>query len=231
MRQFLKKTLWAALLTAAFALTATGCGEQDKNSTDTSAGITAQTQAPAENNAATEAGNSAETNVFSYQMNDDGTVSITGYSGMETALNVPATVDGYVVSAIDNHAFEANWDITSVTLPNGLAAIGEGAFMDCGSLTTVTIPETVSRIDRAAFAGCSMLTAISLPETVSVVMEEAFTGCGSLTDLTIANSALEYDRWGIIEGAEPLNVTITCPSGSAIESWAAANGIATQALS
>ncbi|MGN1403077.1 MAG: leucine-rich repeat domain-containing protein [Ruminococcus sp.] len=230
MRQFLKKTLWAALLTAAFALTATGCGEQDGN--NTGASPSSATQAQEESSSiATEAENAAQTSVFSYQMNEDGTISITGYSGSDTALNVPATIDGYVVSAIDNHAFEANWDITSVTLPNGLTAIGEGAFMDCGSLTTVTIPETVSRIDRAAFAGCSMLTAISLPETVSVVMEEAFTGCGSLTDLTVANSALEYDSWGIIEGAEPLNVTITCPSGSAIESWAAANGIATQALS
>lgn len=229
MRQFLKKTLWAALLTAAFTLTATGCGSQDENSTEASPSST--TQAQEESSTAAEAENAAQTSVFNYQMNEDGTISITGYSGSETALNVPATIDGYVVSAIDNHAFEANWDITSVTLPNGLTTIGEGAFMDCGSLTTVTIPETVSRIDRAAFAGCSMLTAISLPETVSVVMEEAFTGCGSLTDLTIANSALEYDRWGIIEGAEPLNVTITCPSGSAIESWAAANGIATQVLS
>lgn len=229
MKQFWKKKLWAALLTATFALTAAGCGEQEKSSTADSAGSV--TQAQQESSSVPDVGNAAETNVYAYHMNDDGTVSITGYSGKDTALNIPATVDGYVVSAIDNHAFEANWDITSVTLPNGLTAIGEGAFMDCGSLTSITIPETVSQIDRAAFAGCASLTAISLPETVSTVKEEAFTGCGSLTDLTIANPTLEYDRWGLVEGTEPLSVIITCPSGSAIENWAATNGIATQVLS
>lgn len=228
MKYFWKKTLWAAILTAAFALTATGCGDDTTSSTVNSAGSAAQTEessaAPAEDSG------SAETNVFQYEMNDDGTISITGYQGTETVLDVPATVDNYVVSAIADHAFEANWDITSVTLPSGLSEIGEGAFMDCGSLTSVTIPETVAQIDRAAFAGCSALTSVSLPATVSAVMEEAFTGCGSLTDLTVANPSLEYDRWGIIEGSEPLNVTITCPSGSAIETWAAANGISTNTL-
>ena len=58
-------------------------------------------------------------------------------------------------------------------------------------------------------------------------MEEAFTGCAGLTDLTVANASLEYDSWGLVEGSEPLNVTITCPAGSAIETWAAANGIVT----
>ena len=36
--------------------------------------------------------------------------------------------------------------------------------------------------------------------------------------------------WGLVEGSEPLNVTITCPAGSAIETWAAANGISTKTL-
>lgn len=233
MKHFWKKTLWAALLTAAFALSATGCGNdsQTSSSTANSADSAAQTEessaAPAENGGAADA---ADTNVFTYEMRDDGTVTITGYQGAETALDIPSTVDNYVVSAIADHAFEANWDITSVTLPSGLSEIGEGAFMDCGNLTSVTIPDTVAQIDRAAFAGCSSLASLSLPETVSTVMEEAFTGCAGLTDLTVANASLEYDSWGLVEGSEPLNMTITCPAGSAIETWAAANGISTKTL-
>ena len=147
MKHFWKKTLWAALLTAAFALSATGCGNdsQTSSSTANSADSAAQTEessaAPAENGGAADA---ADTNVFTYEMRDDGTVTITGYQGAETALDIPSTVDNYVVSAIADHAFEANWDITSVTLPSGLSEIGEGAFMDCGNLTSVTIPDTVA---------------------------------------------------------------------------------------
>ena len=112
MKHFWKKTLWAALLTAAFALSATGCGNdsQTSSSTANSADSAAQTEessaAPAENGGAADA---ADTNVFTYEMRDDGTVTITGYQGAETALDIPSTVDNYVVSAIADHAFEANW--------------------------------------------------------------------------------------------------------------------------
>ena len=103
MKHFWKKTLWAALLTAAFALSATGCGNdsQTSSSTANSADSAAQTEessaAPAENGGAADA---ADTNVFTYEMRDDGTVTITGYQGAETALDIPSTVDNYVVSAI-----------------------------------------------------------------------------------------------------------------------------------
>lgn len=230
MKHFWKKTLWAAILTAAFAMTATGCGEQKDSGTADSGNAAVQTDSSSVGAEESSTAAPASDSAYTYLMREDGTISITGYSGTETTLNIPATLDGYVVSAIENHAFEANWDITAVTLPNGLAEIGEGAFMDCGMLAQITIPETVSQIDRAAFAGCSSLTAISLPETVSVVMEEAFTGCGALSSLTVANAALEYDRWGLVESAEPLPVTIICPAGSAIEAWAAENGISTQPL-
>lgn len=225
MKQFWKKALWAALLTAAFAVTAAGCGN------DTSSSSSADSTTAAESSAAAGGDTAPETNIFNYQMNDDGTVSITGYNGTDTDLNIPATLDNYVVSAIADHAFEANWDLTNVTLPHGLTEIGESAFMDCGSLTTINVPETVAQIDRAAFAGCSALTSLTLPEAVSTVLEEAFTGCASLTSLTVANPSLAYDRWGLVEGSAPLAVTITCPAGSAIETWANANGIATQPLS
>lgn len=224
---FLKKTIWAALLTAAFTFSAAGCGDQSDSTSSSIAGTdTAVQQTTAEGGDTSQAG-SAENGAFGYTVNEDGTISINSYSGSDTALNIPATLDGYIVSAIGDHAFEANWDITSVTMPNGLSVIGESAFMDCGSLTTVTIPETVSTVRRAAFAGCSALTEVTLPEAVDTVMEEAFTGCGSLSSLTVQNAALTYDRWGLVEGAEPLNVTITCPAGSAIEAWASENGIAT----
>ncbi len=231
MYQFWKKALWAALLTTAFALGGTGCGSQGNDKTDTSAAV-ASTAAQADSTPAADANAStASEGAFDYEMNDDGTIAITGYSGTETALEIPATIDGYVVSAISNHAFEANWNLVSVTMPNGLTSVGEGAFMDCGSLESVTIPETVSEIQRAAFASCSALTSITLPESVSAVMEEAFTGCSSLSSLTVANASLEYDRWGLIEGAEPLNTTIICSPDSVIAAWAADNSFATQALS
>ncbi len=227
MNNFFKKTLWAALLTVAFTLNV-GCSSQDDSSVsseDAGASSSVADNADATDSSATSTGS------YSYSVNDDGTISINGYSGTDAELNLPSTLDGYVVSAIKDHAFEANWDLTSITLPSGLTSIGEGAFMDCSSLTSISIPETVSQIDRAAFAGCTSLTSITLPASVSTVLEEAFTGCVSLTTLTVANADLAYDSWGLIESGENLSCTIISPSGSLIETWALENGFTTEVLS
>lgn len=213
MKRIWNKILWAALLTAAFSLSA-GCSEGG-DSGDTTA------TNPAAETSATEI--VAQGSPYTYEINDDGTISITGYTGEETSIEVPATMDGYIVSEIANHAFEANWDIQKVVLPDGITTIGEGAFMDCSALIDITIPETVSQICRAAFAGCSSLATVELSATVSEVQEEAFTGCAALSQLIIWNPELEYQRWGLIEGAEPMTTMIFTTPGSAIEAWAQEN--------
>lgn len=125
--------------------------------------------------------------------------------------------------------FEANWDLTDVTLPEGITYIGEGAFMDCGKLQSVNVPSTTVTIRRAAFASCSALDNVTVPESVAQIMEEAFSGCGSLTNLTIESTSVIYESWGLDKEIMP-DLVITCPSGSKISEWADENGFTTEAL-
>ena len=63
---FWKKALWAALLTAAFAMTATGCGNQKDDSSTAGAGTSAS---QTEVGTTPEGGDTApETSIFNYQM-------------------------------------------------------------------------------------------------------------------------------------------------------------------
>ena len=75
--------------------------------------------------------------------------------------------------------------VTSVTIPNGVKIIGEGAFRDCSSLTSVTIPNSVTSIGWDAFKGCSSLTSITIPNSVKRIWKEMFYGCSSLKSVTI----------------------------------------------
>ncbi len=226
MMQQWKRSVWAALLTLATLFSFTGCNSSEEESSESSVDLSNIASAVME-----EGSTEAVTTDYAYIMNDDGTISVSGYTGSDTDLTVPGTIDGYVVTAIADHAFEANPDIKSITLPNGLITIGESAFSDCSNLTTIVIPDTVGTIRRGAFISCTSLTTLEIPASVTEIMEEAFTGCAALEDLTIASSTVEFANWWMDTSEIPSGLTITCPKDSKVAAWADENGVATKPLS
>lgn len=157
---------------------------------------------------------------FEYEVLDKGTV-ITKYTGSDTDVVVPDTLGDSPVVEIGFYAFEACYDITSVTLPESVSLICEGAFMDCSSLQKINIPEAVTGIERGAFVACTSLTELTVPANVGFINEEAFTACESLLTLTINNPDLAYESWGIEELPD---LKIVAPEGSAVYEWASAMG-------
>ncbi len=59
------------------------------------------------------------------------------------------------LQVIEAEAF-AGSAIASISIPNGVTAIGEGAFKDCLNLTAVRIPASVTSIGSNAFSGCPL---------------------------------------------------------------------------
>ncbi len=93
---------------------------------------------------------------FDYRL-ENGEVIITAYKGHETTVTVPTQIDGYPVTAIDDHAFQ-NTAIVSVILPGSVRSVGWFAFYGCFGLEIVAIPASVESISYAAFDGCPNLT-------------------------------------------------------------------------
>ena len=100
-----------------------------------------------------------------------------------TSVTIP---DG--VTCIADGAFQSCINLTSVVIPEGVTNIGSSAFNGCRALTSITIPESVTDICDYAFYECSSLTSIIIPESVTSFGNSAFTGCSSLTSATIGNS-------------------------------------------
>ena len=96
---------------------------------------------------------------FETEENPDlaGTVTITGYTGTDESVVIPAEIGGKTVTAIGDYAFLEHKEMKEVTFPDSLATIGESAFAGSG-ITKVTIPEGVKEIKEYAFEGCSSLT-------------------------------------------------------------------------
>ena len=77
------------------------------------------------------------------------------YSGIVT-IPENVTYEGKTlkVTGIGVEAFYKCYNLSAVTISNGVTYIGENAFNDCRSLTTITIPKNVKSIGKNAFYNC-----------------------------------------------------------------------------
>ena len=99
---------------------------------------------------------------------------------------------GYIFNAenlkIANNLFRNCSTLKSVTIPDSVTSIGDGAFGGCTSLTSITIPDSVTSIGSYAFSGCTSLTSVTIPNSVTSIGREAFYYCTSLKSVTIGKS-------------------------------------------
>jgi hypothetical protein len=101
---------------------------------------------------------------------DNGTITITQYTGTGGAVIIPDTINGLPVTTIGGYwAYHGGWygafkscALTSVTIPDSVTSIGDRAFDGCTNLTSVTIPNSVTSIGSSAFANCTSLNAITV---------------------------------------------------------------------
>jgi hypothetical protein len=146
-------------------------------------------------------------------MGNNGQFTIEGYVGPPGVVNIPTTIYGWTVVAIDDYAFSEVYNtpgITKVVIPDTVISIGSRTFWQCSSLTNVVMGNGVVSLGDETFEECYALTAITLstnlnniggwdfwgagltsiaiPNRVTSIGESAFTYCGSLTNVTIGNS-------------------------------------------
>jgi hypothetical protein len=89
---------------------------------------------------------------FVYEEKEDFAV-ITGYSGTDDILCIPASLGGKVVRRIAGDAF-AGADCRTVILPPGLYEVEKGAFSGC-SLEELYLYDDIAKVSDYAFEDCS----------------------------------------------------------------------------
>lgn len=114
------------------------------------------------------------------------------YKGTAADVTIPSRYEGKPVTTIGRAAF-FNSAVTSVTIPDSVTAILDGAFEKCSELTNISIPNSVTSIGLSAFAHCTSLKSITLPSSLSTIGNFAFDGCPSLMTVTYPGSKTQWD--------------------------------------
>ena len=89
--------------------------------------------------------------------------------------------------------------IGTVTIPNSVTSIGDGAFEGCIFLTSLTIPNSVTTIGESAFYDCNSVTSVSIGSGVTHIGVEAFESCTSLTSLSIPNNVTSIGGYAFFQ--------------------------------
>lgn len=122
-------------------------------------------------------------------------VILTGYTGSETTLNLPASVTyndvTYNVTAIDGEAFKKFQNtsiIQAVNIPEGYKSIGLSTFEGFKGLTSVTIPGSLEMLSSYSFEGCTALQTVNFAADTASTLTinlKSFKDCSSLQQITL----------------------------------------------
>ena len=136
-------------------------------------------------------GNTVTIDNLKYQLNNDQTASLVGYTGSLENLMIPEKIsyEGYT------------FNVTS---------IGDKAFYNCTSLTDVTIPNSVTSIGTEAFFGCTSLTSVTIPDSVTSISQRAFDWCDNLKSVNYNGTKA---KWKSISGYSNVSQIIKCTDG------------------
>lgn len=87
-------------------------------------------------------------------------VYIMSYSGHDTEITIPDTIEGFSVTCIAKKAFLSNKLIKEIMLPSSIIEIGDYAFARCSKLNKVGIPYKNIKMGQGILMECDALTQI-----------------------------------------------------------------------
>ena len=120
----------------------------------------------------------------------NGAITIIKYTGTNSVVNIPDTINGQPVTSIGNMAFQNCASLSQITIGTNVTSIGSSAFYFCRNLISVTIPNNVTSIGFGAFEDCHSLASIAIPNSVTNIGDYAFADCYGLDSVTIGNGVV-----------------------------------------
>jgi hypothetical protein len=147
---------------------------------------------------------------FTFVTNADNTITITGYNGFVDYVDIPASTNGYPVTAIGDDAFNGSFLLSEVSIPGSITNIGIMAFGYCLYLTNIDVD--VSNPKFASTNGVlfnkpfttliqfpnGLAGGYTVPGSVISISDNAFASSSGLTDLEITGYVNSIGERGVL---------------------------------
>ena len=129
-----------------------------------------------------------------YKLVDDGTFCVSGYTGDEAVVEVPAQVDGVPVTVIADGAFQGHPEITELRLPDCVTDLGEFILDGCENLKTLKLPAKLERFWGYTFVR-SGLEELVLPAGLRSIPPFCFKDCKRLKRVVCGAGLKKINAW------------------------------------
>lgn len=157
--------------------------------------------------------------VFKNNVNEDGTLTITGCNMLLEDIRIPSVISGKTVSAIGERAFASleSESVSSISLPSTVVSVkneafldceeieiicggeliyvGDSAFANCTGLSKITFGEGLSQVGYRAFYNCTSLGTVHFPASLKRISENAFEGCTELKTVLVRSEELAVEDY------------------------------------
>ena len=144
--------------------------------------------------------------LFTYSRNDDGTLTVTGYTGNEEYVSIPAKIDGCAVTAIGEGCFAGNVWAERIQVPEGVTVLEDYAFECCSILRKIYLPDSLIKIGKGAFSGCCSLYLIDIQDNVEEIGDGAFLECTSIVSFIAPRSLRKVGAFAFANCSELIKV-------------------------
>ena len=122
---------------------------------------------------------------YTYSDAGDGGIKLTGYTGQDTKLVIPDTLDGKKVTEIGDGCFSGNPWPERVYVPEGVVKIGDYGFECCSHLEKIYLPDSLREVGNGAFSGCGVLKLADFSDGVTSIGDGAFMACRNMTQISL----------------------------------------------
>lgn len=177
--------------------------------------------------------------LFSYNVLDDGSVSITGFKDISAGnipekIVFPAIINGKVVTTIADSAFASDSTIKEVYFSNTITSAGSNTFSgcinltyidmgkckytgsyfatNCEKLTSVRLSDNLTRLSQNMFSNTKIQSSgvVVIPATVTVMDNTALASCSGIRRIVFLNSSITInDSDTLINSADIESSNIT----------------------